>query len=179
MVAAALTPQFSIGPCVVLTNRIDMATQTPRWILLVEDNKSDRAIFAHAVRNSRIPASLQMVQNGQEAIDYLQGNGVYADRSKYPVPDLIVLDLRMPIVDGFEFLAWRSTSSFSTVPAIVFEGSGRAEDHERASDLGATLTLTKPSRFDAFCTVVHSLIYALQDVALISDSAERDVEQTF
>jgi CheY-like chemotaxis protein len=149
-----------------------LTTQTPRRILLVEDEKSDRAIFAHAVRSSSIPASLQMVVNGQDAIDYLEGKGSYADRSNYPMPDLIVLDLRMPIVDGFEFLEWRSTSPFSTIPVIVFEGSGRPEDHERAAGLGAALTLTKPSRFDAFCTVVHSLIYASQHVAFLSNSAE-------
>jgi len=130
-------------------------------ILLVEDDDSDRAIFALAVKRSSSHVTLHAVPNGQIAIDYLEGKNVYADREQYPLPHLIVLDLSMPILDGFEFLKYRSTSAFAALPVIVLEGSGRSEYLDQAVRLGAMLSLTKPVRFDAYCRMVGTMIASI------------------
>jgi len=114
-------------------------------VLIVEDDEDDKVLFSLAVERSRAAVSVHAVRHGQEAIDYLEGCRGFSDRQKFPIPDLIVLDLKMPVLDGFDFLVWHSTSRFCSVPVIVLEGSGDQKEQERALKLGATLVLTKPA----------------------------------
>ncbi len=113
-------------------------------VLLVEDEEADRHLFSLAIQYARAKLSLHTVSNGREAIEYLEGKKGFGDRKQFPIPDVIVLDLRMPLMDGFEFLKWRSASAFSGIAVIVFEDSGIQRDLQKALRLGATLALTKP-----------------------------------
>jgi CheY-like chemotaxis protein len=129
----------------------------PLRILLVEDDENDILFFSLAVKRTRVPISLRTVIHGQQAIDYLQGKQEYSDRNRFPVPDLIVLDLKLPYVNGFDFLAWRSASPFASVPVIILEGSGGKKDLEKALEMGATLTLTKPAGLEPLKYIVREI----------------------
>jgi len=128
-----------------------------RKILLVEDDDNDRTFFSIAIRAIGTPATLQIVPDGQQAIDYLEGKKIFADRSKYPVPDVIVLDLNLPIVNGFQFLDWHSTSQFSSVPVVVLEGTGRQEDYQKALALGATKIFFKPIQLEKLISIAKEI----------------------
>ena len=95
----------------------------PLKILLVEDDPNDVALFEVAIKQERIRASVQQVADGKRAIQFLKGEGPYADREAYPVPDLVVLDLKLPLVGGLEVLEWRNTTeAMPTIPFVVFTG---------------------------------------------------------
>src|SRR5258707_14871714 len=115
-------------------------------ILVVDDNPADLAFFSSATHKTCLNIRLQTLTAGQQAIDYLNAKGEYRDRSKYPWPDLIVLDLKMPEVNGFDFLAWRKASSiFVSVPVIVLSGSKEMDDVKRIFELGANKHIVKPT----------------------------------
>ena|ERR1051326_9160326 len=127
-------------------------------MLLVDDNAIDAMFFRRGVKKSRLNILLQTVTAGQEAIDYLEAKGPFADRSRYPLPDVIVLDLRMPQVNGFDFLAWRKVSPFfSTIPVVVFSGAGDPEEVRQVCELGASKHIVKPSESDEWEKVVKDI----------------------
>src|SRR6266851_5924353 len=100
------------------------AMETRLYILLVDDDHADLAVFGMAVDKTDLDIWLQPLTTGQQAIDYLEAKGVYADRSLHPLPDVVVVDLKMPQVNGFDFLAWRKASLlFASIPVVVLSGS--------------------------------------------------------
>jgi CheY-like chemotaxis protein len=128
-----------------------------RKILMVEDDENNRMFFSIAVKRLG-SAHVQTVPDGGRAIEYLDGKGGYADRSKFPLPDVIVLDLRMPNVNGFQILTWQSGSPFSSIPVIVLEGAGSTEEHKRARTMGAILTFTKPCELKRLFAIVKKIV---------------------
>jgi CheY-like chemotaxis protein len=99
------------------------------------------------------------VADGQEAIDYLRGDADYADRARYPFPGLLLLDLKMPKVDGFDVLSWLKTRpDLETLAVVVLSSSSREDDIERARELGADDYRVKPADFE-------DLLALAQDVA--------------
>jgi CheY-like chemotaxis protein len=114
-------------------------------ILLVEDNDDDVFIMKRVLSKLSVTQSVHVAVNGQEAVDYLGGSGKYADRSAYPVPSLIFLDLKLPLLNGFEVLAWIKTQpSLKDIPVAILTSSSEPVDRQKASALGAKTFLVKP-----------------------------------
>jgi|ERR1043166_444213 CheY-like chemotaxis protein len=124
-----------------------------RCIFLYVEDSLDDILFVEGIFNKRGYGELHSVTDGQEGIDYLSGTGIYADRKKYPQPDVILLDLKMPRVDGFGFLKWLHTESpdhLRRLPVIVMSTSNEPNDVNRAYDLGVNCYLTKPVDWELF-----------------------------
>ena len=127
-------------------------------ILHVEDDPNDTLLFQHACRKAGIVFDLQAVSDGDQAMAYLRGANNFSDRSKYPIPKLILLDLKMPRVSGFDVLTWlQSQDSLKHVPVIVLTSSNHDADVKRAYDLGAKSYLVKPVGFEALVELVKTL----------------------
>jgi CheY-like chemotaxis protein len=117
-------------------------------ILLVEDRQDDIEIIRRAFDQVGLLNPLQIVRDGEEAIDYLRGSGKYANRTEYPLPDLVLLDLKMPKIDGFQTLEWiRHQSGIRSIPVVVLTSSEMLRDVNRAYSLGANSFLVKPTDF--------------------------------
>ena len=117
---------------------------TPTVFLLVEDNEDDVFFMHRAFAEAGLKNPLHIVTNGEEAIDYFAGRNAFADRSRYPYPDMVFLDLKMPGVDGFQVLEWVRQQSQSSVPIAVLTSSPEELDLRRARQLGASCYLLKP-----------------------------------
>ncbi len=118
-------------------------------ILLAEDNENDILLMRRAFKQAAIPNPLFVVRDGQEAIDYLAGNGKYAERAAHPLPRLLLLDLRMPWMDGFDVLAWlRTQPRFNNLPVIVLTSSKLQADIDRSLDLGVYDYRVKPQSYE-------------------------------
>lgn len=116
-----------------------------RIVLLVEDNEDDVFALRWALRKAQIDLSVQIAGDGQQAIDYLAGVGVYADRRLHPLPGLVLLDLKLPYRTGTEVLAWiRERPTLDEIPIVVLSGSDEPRDREHVSALGARDYLVKP-----------------------------------
>jgi CheY-like chemotaxis protein len=127
----------------------------PLLILHVEDDENDAILFRKACERAGLPAETFRVDAADHARDYLLGEGVYSDRVRYPIPQIIVLDLKMPRMDGFEFLRWlRQDERFSAIPVLVFTASISREDKSRAIAEGASSFFVKPSSFEALVKMV-------------------------
>jgi len=115
-------------------------------VLLVEDDLSDIFLVKRAFKLAQIPGALHVVTDGQEAINYLRGDGKYADRDGWPLPKLIVTDIKMPRKTGFEVLEWvkREGAPFRRIPIVIVSGSDNPADINRAYELGANAYMVKP-----------------------------------
>jgi CheY-like chemotaxis protein len=117
-----------------------------RTILLVEDDENDVFFFKRAAKLAGMMNPLHVAQDGQQAIDYLKGTGAYADRTQFPLPSLVLLDLKLPHVMGLDVLKWiRAQPELQTVIVIVFTSSRLAPDIDTAYRLGANSYVTKPA----------------------------------
>ena len=114
-------------------------------ILLAEDNEDHVLLIKRAFLQARLLNPIQVVGDGVEAIAYLNGSGKYADRAAYPMPGLLLLDLKMPNKDGFQVMEWiRSQPALRDLRVVVLTTSDHIFDVRRAYELGANSFLTKP-----------------------------------
>jgi two-component system response regulator len=114
-------------------------------VLYVEDEESDRFLMWKAFKKEGLDTALHMVSDGRLAVDYLSGAGAYADRQAHPEPGVVLLDLNLPEIHGFDVLKWiRADPRHSTLPVVVFTSSDRDEDSQRAKLLGANEFWPKP-----------------------------------
>jgi len=127
-------------------------------ILLVEDDENDVFLIKRAFRLLNLPHSLQVVQDGEAAINYLGGKEPYENPELYPLPSLILLDLKLPRLSGLEVLQWiRQQVELKRMLVIVLTASQEAPDVNQAYDLGANSYLVKPVDFRAFLEMVRTL----------------------
>jgi len=127
-------------------------------ILLGEDDPNDVLLIQRAFRKSDVVNPIQVVGDGEEAIAYLSGRGPYADRKRYPLPVLLLLDLKLPRKSGFEVLEWlRQQPGLKRLPVAVLTSSAETPDINRAYDLGANSYLVKPVRFEGLLRMVQTL----------------------
>jgi CheY-like chemotaxis protein len=129
-----------------------------RVMLYVEDEEGDRLLMQMGFTNEGIQASLRLVNNGKLAVDYLTGAGEYGDRQAYPLPAVVLLDLNLPEIHGFDVLKWiRAHPLHSRMPVVVFTSSQRDDDRARAKLLGANDFLLKPNSANGFRQVARIL----------------------
>ena len=127
-------------------------------ILLVEDNKMDIVLTLDAFREAHLANQIHVAQNGEEALKYLFGEEKYADRKAYPLPNLILLDLKMPGIDGHEVLKRvKNTREIKRIPIIILTSSKEEGDRAMSYDQGANSYLVKPISFDGFLEVVRKV----------------------
>ena len=118
-------------------------------ILLVEDRSDDILLIQRAFQRAVIKNPLVVTRDGQEAIDYLSGHGMFRNRAEYPLPWLVLLDLKMPRVDGFEVLKWiRSQPELRRMIVLVLTSSADMKVVNAAYELGANSFLVKPQDFE-------------------------------
>jgi CheY-like chemotaxis protein len=120
-------------------------------ILLAEDDLGDQELTKRALENGKILNDLFIVENGEELLNYLLHHGDYQDATKYPTPDIILMDLNMPKMDGRQVLAEiNKFPALKDIPIIVLTTSRQEEDILRSYDLGVKSFITKPVETEAF-----------------------------
>ena len=135
-----------------------LQTNQPRQILLVEDNPLDVELTLDAFREAQLEERIHVVRSGHEALDYLSGREPYNDRRSYPLPDLILLDLKLPGIDGHEVLHQiKSTPNLKRLPVIILTSSQEETDLIQSYDRGANSYLVKPVSANGFLEVVHRI----------------------
>jgi CheY-like chemotaxis protein len=126
--------------------------------LLVEDDDNDASLIRRAFVKGNILNPLQVVRNGEQAIEYLSGAGRFANRVEYPLPALVLLDLKMPGIDGFEVMRWiRQQPGLKALRVVVLTSSDDIRDVNQAYQLGANSFLVKPVDFDRFVEISQAL----------------------
>ena len=127
-------------------------------VLLAEDSENDVLMFRRAARRAKFSQPLHVVTNGEEVVAYLKGEGRFSDRAQYPLPGLVLLDLKMPRMNGFEVLQWvRQQPQFTALQIVVLSSSDEIRDINRAYQLGANSFLVKPLSFDEFVGMLEAL----------------------
>jgi CheY-like chemotaxis protein len=116
-------------------------------ILIAEDDANDVLILKKALERADIKYPIYVVPDGQEAIDYLRGEGQYSDRTKFPFPNVVFMDLKMPRMSGFDVLEWsKNNPECAVIPVIILSASKQDEDIKKAYQMGANAYLVKPSQ---------------------------------
>jgi len=119
------------------------------WILMAEDSEDDERLFLEVLKRSGLTNPVVVVPDGGEAIAYLKGELRYADRERFPLPRILLLDLAMPKVNGWQVLQWlKSRSEFRDLLVIVLTSSLRVADLQRAYQMGASSFLGKPCKVE-------------------------------
>jgi|SRR5215813_2473464 len=132
-------------------------THAPR-LLLVDDDDNDLTLFKAAAAKSALPMMLDGVGNGQQAIEYLE-----QVQTAELAPDVIILDLHMPLKSGLDFLVWRKSSAFSCIPVVVLTGLEDLSERQKALASGANLVLDKPLKFQELVELVRSIGTIVRD----------------
>lgn len=127
-------------------------------VLLIEDNEDDVALVRRALSKAKVLNPLQVAHSGEEALEYLVGTGRYANRSEYPLPELILLDLKLPGIDGFQVLRWiRQQPGLKALRVVVLTSSNELHDATLAYQAGANSFLVKPVDFEEFVSITNAI----------------------
>lgn len=138
-------------------------------ILLAEDDPNDVFFMQRALAKAEVNFPLQVAKDGQEALDYLAGAGKYTDRVEFPLPSLVLLDLKMPYVDGFGVLAWiRLQPSLKGLPVVILTSSAEDRDRQLATELGAMAYFIKPPTREMVTEIVELLSGPKEKVTISS-----------
>jgi CheY-like chemotaxis protein len=129
------------------------------FVLIAEDVENDVELLQRSFRQAGISAATHVVADGEECIAYLAATGKYANRQEYPLPDLLLLDLKMPKANGFDVLKWiRAQESLAPLRVVVLTSSERIRDINMAYELGANSFLTKPLTFIDFSNTIRVML---------------------
>ncbi len=127
-------------------------------ILHVEDDPNDVLLIARAFRKAETTAQLQVVNDGEQAVHYLAGTNSFSKRDQFPLPSLVLLDLKLPRKSGIEVLGWmRSQPGLKRIPVVMLTSSRQPIDINRAYDLGVNAYLVKPVNFDSLVEMLKTL----------------------
>ena len=127
-------------------------------VLLVEDDPDHVLLIQRAFGKANLVNPLRVVRDGEDAVAYLAGTGPYSDRSRHPLPSLILLDLKLPRKSGLEVLAWlRGEPQVKFIPVVVLSSSSEGPDVEKAYALGVNSYLVKPVNFGDLLEMVKSI----------------------
>jgi CheY-like chemotaxis protein len=127
-------------------------------ILLVEDNPTDVMLIRRAFDTAKLANPIQVVSDGDAAVDYLAGDGIYADRQQFPLPILILLDLKLPRRSGLEVLQWlRAQETVKRIPVVMLTSSQEHRDVNAAYDTGVNSYLVKPVDFDGLLEMLKTV----------------------
>ncbi len=127
-------------------------------ILYAEDDENDVFLMQHAFRKAGIGNPLQILTDGQSAIDYLDGKNGFENRKQFPFPKLVLLDLKLPVLSGLDVLKWiRTSPSCCTLPVIMITSSNQDSDIHRAYILGVNSYLVKPGKPDELLAMVNTI----------------------
>ncbi len=125
-------------------------------ILLVEDNPEDVELAVRAIRKTHLTNKIHVVSDGAEALEYLLAEGRYAHRRDTALPKVVFLDLKLPLVNGFEVLEQcRAQERLRRLPIVVLTSSRESQDVQRSFGLGANSYIVKPVDYQQFTTVVR------------------------
>lgn len=129
-----------------------------KTLLLIEDNRQDELLTLRALEKNRILSRVMVVRDGQEAIDYLFRRDRYSDPLASPEPQVVLLDLKLPKLDGLEVLKQvRANQSTQHIPIVILTTSSEISDISRAQELGANSFVRKPVNFEEFNRMVKEL----------------------
>jgi two-component system response regulator len=126
-------------------------------ILQVEDDENDVFLLQHAMKKAGVANPIQVATDGQQAIDYLKGAGKFADRESFPLPCLVLLDLKLPYVMGLDVLEWIRQQPGMRLIVILLTASAEDADIATAYRLGANAFLTKPSTASKFVDMAKAI----------------------
>jgi CheY-like chemotaxis protein len=152
--------ELKLGEVRVNPGRVEVASAELKGgtVLYVEDEESDATFMRMAFADRGMESALRVVGDGRVAVEYLSGAGQYADRREYPLPSVVLLDLNLPQLPGFEVLKWiRNHPDVARTPVVVFSSSTREDDRVKALELGASEFVAKPSSGMKFGEVVERL----------------------
>ena len=141
-----------------------------KTILQVEDDANDVFFLQHAMTKAGVPNPILVVSDGREAIEYLKGAGKFADRGKFPLPCLVLLDLKLPHVMGLEVLRWIREKSGLTLAVVLLSASGDDADIASAYRLGANAFLVKPTQANKLVEMAK----AIQDFWLTHNTMPKE-----
>ena|SRR2546423_8919463 len=129
-------------------------------ILIADDREDDVLLTRQALLRANVLNPLQVARDGEEAIHYLEGSGRFENRAEYPLPDLLLLDLNMPKVNGFEVLRWvRAHPSLKTLRIVVLSTSSEPSDIDKAHELGANAYIVKALDFKRYCAMIEATVF--------------------
>jgi CheY-like chemotaxis protein len=132
--------------------------RTPLRILMADDDSDDKMLTKEALIESRVLNELYFVDNGIELLEYLKGEEKYSDRTLYPFPSIVLLDLNMPKMDGREALsAIKTDKNLRAVPVVILTTSKAEDDMRKGYDQGAASYITKPVTFEALVELMKTV----------------------
>ena len=130
-----------------------------KYVLLAEDNPADIVLTQRVFEKCRIPHELKVVRDGQEALDFLFGRGSFAGRDLNQNPSLILLDLKLPYLNGLEVLEQiKANKTTNAIPVVVLTSSDDQKDHRESARLGANSFLRKPVSYEEFRNLIQELV---------------------